>query len=111
MTEKTENFATFMFQELYGNVADENNKPYIEVYQYEIEELLKGMYHDLLMIFKVFGEYTLNDVITAFVLNFWDPEGIVHQSINQLRAIAYEYVTITNEYVYGDIFRDEPTFG
>lgn len=43
MTDKQTEFATYMFQEIYGKLTDEDGQPYVQVYQFEIEELIKDM--------------------------------------------------------------------
>lgn len=45
--DKQKEFATFLFQNLYDTLLDENGVPYVEVYQYEIEELVKDIFRDL----------------------------------------------------------------
>ena len=47
MADKQTEFAIYMFQEIYGTLTDENGEPYVEVYQFEIEELIKDMLFDL----------------------------------------------------------------
>lgn len=84
MTEKTENFATFMFQELYDNVTDENNKPYIEVYQYEIEELIKDMFRDLNTLVDVLGGVCESDIAKVFALHFWDTNAIIDKDLDDI---------------------------
>lgn len=40
MTNKQTEFAAYMFQKIYGTLTDENEEPYVEVYQFEVEELI-----------------------------------------------------------------------
>ena len=84
MTDKQREFATFIFQKIYGNLTDENGEPYVEVYQYEIEELVKNMCVDLSIILKVFGEIYSGDVSKVFALHFWDTDAIVDFDIQDI---------------------------
>ena len=103
---KRENkFVPFMFQRLYGSLNDDDNRPYVETYQFEIEELMKEMYCNLSIILKVYDEYTIDDVIKVFILNFWDMKVIVDSDFETLAEIAYKY-----DELYGDSIGDKPTF-
>lgn len=45
--DKQKEFANFLFQNVYNTLLDEEGKPFVEVYQYEIEELVKDIFRDL----------------------------------------------------------------
>ena len=105
MTDKQKEFATFIFQKIYGALTDENGEPYVEVYQYEIEELIKNMCIDLSIILKVFGEIYSGDVSKVFALQFWDTDAIVDYDIEDTE-LAFKF-----DELYGDCIGDKPTFG
>lgn len=87
-------FATYMFQKIYGTLTDENGKPYVEVYQFEIEELIKDMLFDLNTILNVFGEIYLDDISKVFAIHFWDTDAITDYDIGR---IAFKFNKL-----YGD---------
>lgn len=105
MTDKEKEFATLIFQKIYGTLNDEDGKPYVEVYQYEIEELVKNMRNDLSIILKVFGEIYSGDVAKVFALNFWDTDKIVDYDVEDTE-LAFKF-----DELYGDNIGDKPTFG
>lgn len=84
MNDKQREFGTFIFSKIYGTLTDENGELYVEVYQYEIEELIKNMFVDLNIILKVFGEIYLSDISKVFVLHFWDTDKIVDYDIDEI---------------------------
>lgn len=96
-------FATYMFQEIYGILTDENGKPYVEVYQFEIEELIKDMLFDLNTILNVFGEIYSDDISKVFAIHFWDTDAITGYDIDR--------IAFTFDELYGDSIGDRPTFG
>ena len=94
MADKQTEFATYMFQEIYGTLIDEYNQPYIEVYQYEVEELIKDMLFDLNTILNVFREYCISDVSKVFAIHFWDTDKIINYDVDGIAFKFYE--------LYGD---------
>ena len=56
--------------------------------------------------YKVFDEYTIDDVIKVFALNFWDMKVLVDSDFETLTEIAYKY-----DELYGEGIGDKPTFG
>lgn len=102
--EKTqEEFANFIFSELYNSTIDEDGRPYVEVYSFEIEELVKEMFNDLKILLETFGEYTLDDVEKIFTLNFWSTQDIIE--CENIREIALKF-----DELYGESLGDAPTF-
>lgn len=101
MIDKQTKFAIYMFQEIYGTVTDENEEPYIEVYQFEIEELIKDMLFDLDTIYNVFGKYYICDISKVFAIHFWDTDAITNYDVDR---IAFEF-----DELYGDTIRDRAT--
>lgn len=97
MANRQTEFATYMFQEIYGTLTDENGVPYIEVYQFEIEELIKDMLFDLNTILIAFGEIYLNDISKVFAIHFWDTDAIIDCDINR---IAFKF-----DKLYGDSYK------
>ena len=97
MTDKQKTFANHIFQEIYGKLIDENGQPYVQVYQFEIEELIKDMLFDLNTILVVFGEIHSDDVLKVFAIHFWDTEAIADCNI---RRIIFKF-----EELYGDSIR------
>lgn len=96
--DKQKEFATFLFQNVYNTLLDEEGKPFVEVYQYEIEELIKDMLFDLNTILIVFGEIYLNDISKVFAIHFWDTDAITDCDINR---IAFKFNKL-----YGDWIRE-----
>lgn len=96
-------FATYMFQEIYGTLIDEDGKHYVEVYQFEIEELIKDMLFDLKTILDVFGEIYSGDVSKVFAIHFWDTDAIIDYDVDR---IAFKF-----DELYGDSIGDRATFG
>lgn len=94
MADKQTEFATYMFQKIYGTLIDEYNQPYIEVYQYEVEELIKDMLFDLNTILNVFREYCISDVSKIFAIHFWDTDKIINCDVDD---IAFKF-----DELYGD---------
>lgn len=94
MADKQTEFATYMFQEIYGTLTDENGEPYVEVYQFEIEELIKDMLFDLNTILNVFREYCISDVSKVFAIHFWDTDKIINYDVDD---IAFKF-----DELYGD---------
>lgn len=103
MADKQTEFAIYMFQEIYGTLTDENGEPYVEVYQFEIEELIKGMFFDLKTILDVFGEIYSGDILKVFAIHFWDTDAIIDYDLDR---IAFKF-----DELYGDSIGDRPTFG
>lgn len=103
MTDKQTEFATYMFQEIYGTPTDENGESYVEVYQFEIEELIKYMLFDLNTILNVFGEIYSDDVSKVFAIHFWDTDAIIDYDLDH---IAFKF-----DELYGDSIGDRHTFG
>ncbi len=103
MTDRQKEFATYLFQEIYGTVTDENGDSYVEIYQYEIEELTKCMLVDLNTILEVFGEIYSNDISRVFAIHFWDTEDITNCDIDR---IAFKF-----DELYGIEIGSKPTFG
>lgn len=84
MPDKQTEFASYMFQEIYGTLTDENGEPYVEVYQFEIEELIKDMFFDLNTILNVFREYYVSDISKIFAIHFWDIEAIANYDVDNI---------------------------
>lgn len=103
MTDKQKEFAAYMFQEIYGTLTDENGESYIEVYQFEVEELIKDMLFDLNTILIAFGEIYLGDIVRVFVIHFWDTDAIINYDLDD---VAYKF-----DELYGDSIGNKPTFG
>lgn len=103
MTDKQTEFATYMFQEIYDTLTDENDKPYVEVYKFEIEELIKDMLFDLKTILNVFGEIHSNDISKVFAIHFWDTDAITDYDLDRI-ALKFDEL-------YGDSIGDKYTFG
>jgi hypothetical protein len=99
MSDKRTEFASYMFQEIYGTLTDENGEPYVEVYQFEIEELIKDMLFDLNTILNVFREYYVSDISKIFAIHFWGTEAIANYDVDN---IAFKF-----DELFGDsiIFR------
>lgn len=102
MNKQTE-FATYMFQEIYGTLTDENGESYVEVYRFEIEELIKDMLIDLKTILQVFGEIYSGDISRVFAIHFWDTNVITDYDLDH---IAFKF-----DELYGDSIGDRPTLG
>ena len=103
MVDKQTEFATYMFQEIYGTLTDENGKPYVENYQFEIEELIKDMLFDLSTVLNIFGEIYSDDISKVFAIHFWDTDAITNYKID---CIAFKF-----DELYGDSIGNRPTFG
>ena len=103
MADKQTEFAIYMFQEIYGTLTDENGEPYVEVYQFEIEELIKDMLFDLKTILDVFGEIYSGDISKVFAIHFWDTDAIIDYDLDR---IAFKF-----DELYGDSIGDRYTFG
>lgn len=103
MADKQTEFATYMFQEIYGTLTDEYGVPYIEVYQFEVEELIKDMLFDLKTILNVFGEVYSGDISKVFAIHFWDTDAITNYDLD---CIAFKF-----DELYGDSIGDRYTFG
>ena len=103
MADKRIEFATYMFQEIYGTLIGENGEPYVEVYQFKIEELIKDMLFDLKTILDVFGEIYSGDISKVFAIHFWDADAIIDYDLDR---IAFKF-----DELYGDSIGDRPTFG
>lgn len=103
---KENEFATFMFQRLYGNLNDDGGIPYIKKYEQEVKELMDNMYIGLSTILMVYNEYYIDDVIKVFISNFWEMRRIVECDYGTLTEIAYRY-----DELYGASIGDKPTFG
>lgn len=99
MIDKQTEFATYMFQEIYGKLTDEDGQPYVEVYQFEIEELIKDMLFDLNTILNVFGEIYSDDISKVFAIHFWGTESIINYDVDN---IAFKF---------DELFGDNITFG
>ena len=96
-------FANYVFQEVYGTLTDKDGEPYVEVYQFEIEELIKDMLFDLNTILNVFGEIYSDDISKVFAIHFWDTDAITDYDVDR---IAFKF-----DELYGDSIGDRPTFG
>lgn len=94
MTDKQTEFATYMFQKIYGTLTDENGESYVEVYQFEVEELIKDMLFDLNTIINVFREYRISDISKTFAIHFWDTDSIINYDVDDIAFKFYE--------LYGD---------
>ena len=92
--DKQKEFATYMFQKIYGALVDENGEPYIEIYQYEVAELIIDMVLDLNTILNIFREYSINDISKIFAIHFWDTDAIVNHNVDD---IAFKF-----DELYGD---------
>jgi len=103
MTDKQTEFATYMFQEIYGKLTDEDGQPYVQVYQFEIEELIKDMIFDLKTILDVFGEIYSGDISKVFAIHFWDTDAIIDYDVDR---IAFKF-----DELYGDSIGGKTTFG
>lgn len=103
MTDKQTEFATYMFQEIYDAPTDKNGEPYVEVYQFEIEELIKDMLFDLKTICDVFGEIYSGDISKVFAIHFWDTDAIVDHGLDRI-ALKFDEL-------YGGSIGDKYTFG
>ena len=99
MIDKQETFANYMFQEIYGTLRDENNQLYSEVYQFEVEELIKDMLFDLTTILRTFRKISIGDISKVFAIHFWDTEAIANYNIAD---VAFKFSEL-----YGDLI----TFG
>lgn len=100
---KQTEFAHYVFQELYATLTNGNGEPYIEVYQFEIEELIKDMLFDLKTILDVFGEIYSDDISKVFAIHFWDTDAITDYDVDR---IAFKF-----DELYGDSIGDKPTVG
>ena len=80
--DKQKEFATFLFQNIYNTLLDEDGKPFVEVYQYEIEELVKDMFRDLNTLVDVFGGVCESDITKVFALHFWDTDAIIDKDLD-----------------------------
>lgn len=96
-------FANYVFQEIYGALTNGSGEPYVEVYQFEIEELIKDMLFDLNTILNVFGEIYSDDISKVFAIHFWDTDAITDYDVDR---IAFKF-----DELYGDSIGDRPTFG
>ena len=67
---------------------------------------MKEMYCNLSIILKVYDEYTIDDVIKIFTINFWETKRIIDCDFETLTEIAYKI-----DELYGDSIGDKPTFG
>lgn len=94
MADKQTEFANYMFQEIYGTLTDENGEPYVEVYQFEIEELIKDMLFDLNTILYVFREIYSDDVSKVFAIHFWDTDAITDYDVDR---IAFKFDELYGE--------------
>ena len=94
MTDKQTEFATYMFQKIYDTLTDENGESYAEVYQFEVEELIKDMLFDLNTIINVFREYRISDISKTFAIHFWDTDSIINYNFDDIAFKFYE--------LYGD---------
>lgn len=99
MADKQTEFATYMFQKIYGTLTDENGESYAEVYQFEVEELIKDMLFDLNTILNVFREYCISDVSKVFAMHFWDTDKIINYDFDD---IAFKFDEL---YGYNITFR------
>ena len=95
--------ATYMFQKIYGTLTNRNGEPYVEVYQFEIEELIKDMLFDLNTILNVFGEIYSDDISKVFAIHFWDTDAITDYDVDR---IAFKF-----DELYGDRIGGRTTFG
>lgn len=82
--DKQKEFANFLFQNVYNTLLDEEGKPFVEVYQYEIEELVKDMFCDLNTLMDVFGEVYESDISKVFALHFWDTDAIIDKDLDDI---------------------------
>ena len=98
---KQTEFATYLFQKIYGTLTDGNGESYVEVYQFEVEELIKDMLFDLNTILNVFGEIYSDDISKVFAIHFWDTDAITDYDVDH---IAFKF-----DELYGDTIRDIPT--
>ena len=96
-------FANYVFQEVYGTLTNGNGEHYVEVYQFEIEELIKDMLFDLNTILNVFGEIYSDDISKVFAIHFWDTDAITDYDVDR---IAFKF-----DELYGGSIGDRPTFG
>lgn len=103
MADKQTEFATYMFQEIYGKLTNEDGQPYVQIYQFEIEELIKDMLFDLNTILNVFREIYSDDVSKVFAIHFWDTDAITDYDIDR---IAFKF-----DELFGDRIDDITTFG
>lgn len=90
MTDKQTEFATYMFQKIYGTLTDENGESYVEIYQFEVEELIKDMLFDLNTIINVFREYRISDISKTFAIHFWDTDSIINYDVDDIAFKFYE---------------------
>ena len=90
MADKQTEFATYMFQKIYGTLTDENGESYVEVYQFEVEELIKDMLFDLNTIINVFREYCISDISKTFAIHFWDTDSIINYDVDNIAFKFYE---------------------
>lgn len=82
--DRQKEFATFLFQNIYNTLLDEDGKPFVEVYQYEIEELIKDMFRDLNTLVDVFGGVCESDIAKVFALHFWDTAAIIDKDLDDI---------------------------
>ncbi len=82
--DKQKEFATFLFQNIYNTLLDEEGKPFVEVYQYEIEELVKDMFRDLNTLVDVLGGVCEGDIVKVFALHFWDTDAIIDKDLDDI---------------------------
>lgn len=82
--DRQKEFATFLFQNIYNTLLDEDGKPFVEVYQYEIEELIKDMFRDLNTLVDVFGGVCESDIAKVVALHFWDTAAIIDKDLDDI---------------------------
>ena len=82
--DKQKEFATFLFQNIYNTLLDEEGKPFVEVYPYEIEELVKDMFRDLNTLVDVLGGVCESDITKVFALHFWDTDAIIDKDLDNI---------------------------
>ena len=98
--DKQKEFASFMFQNIYGTLMDEDGKPFVEVYQYEIEELVKDMLRDLNTLVDVFGGVYEGDIVKVFALHFWDTDAIIDKDLDD---IALQFDKLYGNWIVGEL--------
>ena len=93
-------FANAVFNEVYGSLVDEYGNSYVEVYEYEITELVLDMCQYLEYIVQFFGKFTDDDVAKIFVICFWDTESMIGHNIN-MNNIVHTFTSIYSDDIMG----------
>ncbi len=81
-----------------GTYRDEENEPYRNVYENEINEFIDNLRTDLDILLKVYGSYDLDDIERLFAIQF---HGTFHDLENpeSLTNLAIRFDEIYSEYL------------